>query len=194
MVLLALSITMMFFPQAVGARWALYSETLSPRSADFEVSHRVWNYPVEEFLKALSSRNWDTGYGIGTASLGAQYVSAYLKKRYSSPGVESGYGVLILEFGIMGLILWLAWTVSLVFAAWKVVHRLKGEPTFPVALSVSFYAFLLLFPITFTGMQAYQNYLMNAYLWLLVGVLFRLPALTARNAARPLETKLSDGD
>jgi hypothetical protein len=36
----------------------------------------------------------------------------------------------------------------------------------------------LLFAITFTGIQGYQDFIMNAYLWLLLGVLFRLPKLT----------------
>jgi hypothetical protein len=30
---------------------------------------------------------------------------------------------------------------------------------------------------TFEGLQAYQDFILNAYLWLLLGVLFRLPKL-----------------
>jgi hypothetical protein len=36
---------------------------------------------------------------------------------------------------------------------------------------------LLLYPLTFGGMVPYQNFVTNAYLWLLVGILFRLPEL-----------------
>jgi hypothetical protein len=39
------------------------------------------------------------------------------------------------------------------------------------------YAFLLLLPLTFAGLQPYQDFILNAYLWLLLGVLFRLPKL-----------------
>jgi len=47
------------------------------------------------------------------------------------------------------------------------------------------YALLLLLPLTFMGSQAYQDFILNAYLWLLLGVLFRLPklALSAQFAA-----------
>jgi hypothetical protein len=34
-------------------------------------------------------------------------------------------------------------------------------------------------PLTFASMGVYQNYILNAYLWLLIGILFRLPALAA---------------
>jgi hypothetical protein len=37
----------------------------------------------------------------------------------------------------------------------------------------------LLYPFTYGGLAPYQNYVNNAYLWLLVGVLFRLPDLLA---------------
>jgi hypothetical protein len=33
--------------------------------------------------------------------------------------------------------------------------------------------------MTFGGLSAYQNYINNAYLWLLVGILFRLPEIQA---------------
>jgi hypothetical protein len=42
---------------------------------------------------------------------------------------------------------------------------------------IFWYAFLLLLPLTYEGMQAYQDFILNAYLWLLLGVLFRLPKL-----------------
>src|SRR6266581_416831 len=46
-----------------------------------------------------------------------------------------------------------------------------------LAFVIFWYAGLLLFPITFTGIQAYEDFVLNAYLWLLLGILFRLPTL-----------------
>jgi hypothetical protein len=37
----------------------------------------------------------------------------------------------------------------------------------------------LLFPLTYGGMSAYQNFVTNMYLWLFVGILFRLPEMQA---------------
>ena len=91
--------------------------------------------------------------------------------------MESGYGTLILELGIIGPLLWLLWTGALVREGWRMVRRLRGTPFFPVGFAILWFAFLLLFPFTFGGMQPYQNFVFNAYLWLLTGILFRLPSL-----------------
>jgi hypothetical protein len=69
------------------------------------------------------------------------------------------------------------WTAALVFASLRVLMKLKGTWAFPVAFSIAFFGFLLLFPFTYEGLVAYQNYVLNAFLWFLVGVLFRLPSL-----------------
>jgi hypothetical protein len=82
--------------------------------------------------------------------------------------------------GILGPILWIAWTSSLVYFSWKVVRQLRGTVYFPLALAIFWYAFILLVPFSYNGMASYQDYIMNAYLWLWIGVLFRLPHL-ARN-------------
>ena len=37
--------------------------------------------------------------------------------------------------------------------------------------------FAVLFLFTYTALDAYQNYVSNVYLWLLLGILFRLPDL-----------------
>jgi hypothetical protein len=67
----------------------------------------------------------------------------------------------------------------------KVVKKLKGSPCFPQGFVIFWYALFLLFPATFGDMQAYEDFLLNAYFWLLLGVLFRLPtiALSAQLAA-----------
>jgi DMSO/TMAO reductase YedYZ heme-binding membrane subunit len=87
--------------------------------------------------------------------------------------------------GIGGLILWIIMSLAVVISAWKVVRKLKGSPWFPLGFMIFFYALLLLLPFTFMGSQAYQDFVLNAYLWLLLGILFRLPklALSAQFAA-----------
>lgn len=89
--------------------------------------------------------------------------------------VEEGYGVLIVEMGIIAPFLWILWTASLLYYSWGVVRRLRQTRLFPIAFAIILFAFLLLYPITFSGLSAYQNYVCNIYLWLLVGILFRLP-------------------
>jgi O-antigen ligase len=92
-------------------------------------------------------------------------------------GVESGFGSIIIEMGIVGFLLWISMAIAIFVAAWKAVRELKGSPWFPVAFMIFWYAFLLLIPLTYEGLQAYQDFILNAYMWLLLGVLFRLPKL-----------------
>jgi hypothetical protein len=178
-VALAVYLVVVFFPEEIGARWTFYHESISLDSPDSETVNRAWDYPVSQLLLAFSDREWTIGHGIGTASLGVQYVSRILGVPPTRLATESGYGIMVLELGVLGPILWLIWTASYLLAAYKLVIRLKGTWAFPVAFCIFWFSFLLLFPMTYAGMQAYQNFILNAYLWLLVGVLFRLPALVS---------------
>jgi len=176
---IALILLLVNYPQALGARWAFYSETLSLESPAGELLYRVRDYPLQNLVYAFDHPRWPYGYGTGTNSLGGQYIGRYLSVKPPAGGVENGYGSLIVEMGILGLVLWLVWTSSLALSAWRVVRALKGTPWFPLAFAIVWYAVLLLFPMTYTSIAAYQNFILNAYLWLLLGILFRLPALAS---------------
>jgi hypothetical protein len=187
-VVLAVSLSVILFPDVVGAHMAFYRETLMPDSETSELGTRVWDYPLQNMGYAFLDPNWVLGHGIGTASLGVEYVSRIMGVPPSDVGVENGFGVLMLELGILGPILWLAWAGSLVFAACRIVLRLKGTWAFPIALAIAWFSFLLIFPMTWQTITQYQNFSANAYFWLLVGVLFRLPELVNQNADEPQVT------
>ncbi len=174
---IVLLLMVQFFPQELGARWALYAETLSPESPKTELFTRTWNYPIDEFLHAFAFPKWPLGYGIGTASLGGQYVARILGAPPTGVGVESGYGTILLELGPLGLLLWTAWTLVLVISGWRVVRRLRGSTVFPIGFEILWFVFLVLFPFTYSSLATYQNFVLNAYLWLSVGILYRLPEL-----------------
>jgi hypothetical protein len=190
---LAFIFVFLTFPDAIEARWSLYSETLSPDSSAYELDFRAWQYPYANFKAAFDDPHWVMGNGIGTASLGVQYVTRIMGVPSPQVGVESGYGVLVLELGIVGLLLWLVWTIDVVLASWGVARKLKETPYFPVAIAILWFTFILLVLDTFGGFQAFQNYINNAYLWLLLGILFRLPTLSTEYFAANLPTKSSRG-
>jgi hypothetical protein len=173
----AVVLLMFIYPEALLSRLAIYSETLNPSSAHSELQYRSWEYPLRNFFSAFNYDRWPYGFGIGTSSLGVQYIANIFHERVPGVGSESGFGNLVVEMGIGGLILWLIMAVSILHYAWRVVKKLKGSPWFPIGFGIFWYAFLLLLPITFTSMVAYQDFVMNAYLWLLLGILFRLPHL-----------------
>jgi len=184
---IALGIVLLFiaYPDALLSRLALYEEALTPNSKTSELSSRGWDYPVQNFLGAFGYDRWPYGYGIGTTALGGQYIARFFNAKPPVSGVESGFGTLVVEMGIGGLVLWFTMSFAILFSAWKVVKKLKGSPWFPLAFVIFWYAFFLLLPATFGGIQPYEDFLLNAYFWLLLGVLFRLPtiALSAQFAA-----------
>jgi hypothetical protein len=173
---LGLGLLFFAFPEALLSRVAFYTETLSPGEAS-QLQSRSWDYPLSNFLGAFGYERWPYGYGIGTLSLGTQYVSRIFHVKPPTIGVESGFGTIVLEMGVGGLILWFVMSFAILFAAWRVVKKLRGSVWFPLAFVIFWYAGLLLIPMTFTGMQPYQDFVLNAYLWLLLGILFRLPTL-----------------
>ena len=168
-----------FYPAALGGKVAFYSETLLPSSDAYQLSDRLWDYPLYNLGLAFSVPHWATGYGTGTSSLGVQYVARLLQEKPLGIGAESGYGTIVIEFGIVGLALWIMWTSVLVFSCWRVVMMLRQTRVFPLAFMTLWFTFILLFPQTFTSINAYQDYLVNAYLWLFIGMLFRLPEIVA---------------
>jgi hypothetical protein len=176
---LGLAIVLLLFPGEAAPRIAFYAETLLPSSSSYQLGTRTWDYPIQNLLGAFNRPNWVVGNGIGTASLGTQYVAKLIGGRQLELWVEEGYGQLIVEMGIIAPFLWILWTAALLYHSWKVVCRLRQTRFFPIAFAIFWYAFVLLYPLTYGGMMPYQNYINNAYLWLLVGILFRLPDVLA---------------
>lgn len=170
-----LVLILFLFPKEAGSRVEYYTETLLPSGAAYQVENRAWDYPIENLMSVFDGPNWVLGNGIGTATLGGQYVAKLIGRPVVNVGVEEGYGTLIAEMGIIAPFLWILWTAALLYYGWGVVWRLRQTRFFPIALSIFWFAFVLLYPMTYGTLSAYQNYINNAYLWLLVGILFRLP-------------------
>lgn len=174
-----LSLAVILYPQEVGSRVAFYTETLNPFSTAYALKYRTVTYPIQNLTTAFDDPNWMFGNGTGTASLGLQYVARLLHSSYEGKWTESGWGELIMEMGILAPLLWVVWSTSLVWCCWGVVRRLRQTAFSPLASAILWFAFTLLLLLTFGGTSAYQNYINNAFLWLLVGMLFRLPEIAA---------------
>jgi len=188
---LAILLLLFTYPDALLGRLAVYSETLSPNSPTSELGNRARDYPILAFVSAFNYERWPYGYGIGTTALGTQYVSRIIGVKPLGVGVESGFGAVILELGIVGLILWLIMTAAILLSAWKVVKQLRGSTWFPLAFVIFYYAAFMLIPEMAGGIQGYQDFVMNAYLWLLLGVLFRLPHLKVASEIKAAEASLA---
>jgi hypothetical protein len=178
------------FPLALGGRWNFLAETLSFSGEGSDLQNRGWDYPTDNFLSAFHSPCWLEGCGTGTNSLGLQYVARLLDRPFPSFGVESGYGGLIIEMGIGGLVLWVIWVAALLWSGWLIVKQLRETVYFPIGFAIWWYAFVLLVLLMYLNMAAYQNFVNNAYLWILIGVLFRLPKLAQMPQPVPIPRHL----
>lgn len=176
---LALAAVIMIFPKKAGSRMDFYRETLTPESSAYQLSFRTWDYPLVNFLDAFKE-HWVVGSGTGTASLGTQYVSNLLGQPPPNNWVEDGFGDLIVEMGILAPILWLLWSGALVLGCWKVVRRLRSTRFFPLALVIAWYVFLVSLPLTYGALSVYQDYICCIYMWLMIGILYRLPEFSGK--------------
>jgi len=179
---LGLAALFLIFPGQAGSRLAYYTETLNPESSAYQGTGRAWDYPVENLETALQNPHWVFGNGTGTASLGTQYIDRLVGERPLF-GVEEGFGTMIVEMGILAPLLWLLWSAAMLYYLWKVVRGLRETRLFPIGFALFWYAVLLLYPLTFLTIAVYENYVCCIYLWMFVGVVFRLPALLATPVA-----------
>jgi hypothetical protein len=176
----AVILVVAIFPAAIIPRLQFYQETLVPGGEHSEATGRMYDYPLANLKAAVDDKHALTGYGIGTASLGAQYVTYIMGVPRLDIGVEEGFGVMILEMGYLAPILWLLMGASIVVAGVKAAMKLKGTWAFPIAISIAWFAFLLLFPYTWGTLVVYQNFVVNAFFWLFMGILFKLPELVKK--------------
>jgi len=190
-VTLAIVLLLVTFPDALLSRLAVYSETLSPDSPASELVHRTRDYPLQNFLGAFSYERWPYGYGIGTTALGVQYVTRIFGAKPVGVSVESGFGALVVEMGIGGLILWLVMATAIGISGWKIVNKLRGTSWFPIGMVIFWYSFLMLFVYLIAGIQSYEDFILNAYLWLLLGILFRLPSIKMSTETAAAERALA---
>ena len=178
------------FPTVIGGNWSFFSETLSVSGEGSELVGRSWDYPVRNLLGAFEEGNLLTGHGTGMSSLGMQYVSRLVSEPLPNYGVESGYGTLVVEMGIWGPIMWFLWVFVLLWQGWKIVRKLRETVYFPLGFAIWWYAVVALVLLMYFGIQFYQNFVNNAYLWLLTGVLYRLPSLSKMPQSIPIPRHL----
>jgi len=178
------------FPTVIGGNWSFFTETLSINGEGSELVNRGWSYPVRNLMAAIGEGNVLTGHGTGMSSLGMQYVAQFLNQPLPSFDVESGYGALIVEMGVFGPILWVLWVSVLLWQGWKIVRKLRETVYFPLGFAIWWYAVVDLVLLMYFGMQFYQNFVNNAYLWLLTGVLYRLPKLAQMPQPIPIPRHL----
>jgi|GEM_PF-6011418 len=165
-------------PDLFTSRLDWYGQTLDPRSSENEWSFR-WDSYSGDTRRGIDIGGL-VGQGTGRESLGKQYL--YGGSAGTPAGlyqVEGGYASIAVEWGAVGLALWTLWTLAWLHRQWRCI---RGAPSGSLrALGLVLWGWMIFFLIIgfFGGLQGFQNYIPNAYFWLLSGVIFGLPQLVA---------------
>jgi hypothetical protein len=183
---LSLYLMSVFFPERFSAVFNFYVRTINPNSPHSEFRSRPegsWSSIISSY-KSSGLR----GHGTGTASLGLQYVGSYdaAQENTNVYYTEGGFSSVLWEWGVVGLILWLFWSILLMVKLVQKVRELRFTRFYWIAVAVALYSFFLLFAWFYLGMQVYQQYVAQAFLWFMVGVVFRLPQLATRSDTSPI--------
>jgi hypothetical protein len=178
------------FPDAFGGRWTFLSETLSNQQGQgSDLRTRGWDYPIQNLLQAYNQEHWILGNGTGTGSLGAQYVTRSFNVPKIPIAGENGFGTLLAEMGVLGPVLWIFWVVPIMWSMWKVVKQIRQTVYFPIGFAIWWYCIVTLVLLFYLTMTSYQDFVNCAYMWLLIGVLFRLPKLAQMPQLVPMTNR-----
>lgn len=177
-VLLGLAALGTLLPGAFSNRAAWYRTTLDPRLDTNEWSFRWRSYSTATVGGLRAGGLF--GRGTGTESLGLQYLYPGTPPDEAGYRVEGGYASVAVEWGVVGLALWLLWSLAWVGRQWTRIRRVRGDPVAAAGLLLLGWVVGLLFLQFAIGLQSFQNYLANAYFWLLSGVVLSLPRIPHR--------------
>jgi hypothetical protein len=178
-------------PDLFTSRLDWYTQTLDPRSSENEWSFR-WDSYGGDTRRGIDIGGL-VGQGTGSESLGKQYLygdSAAIP--VGSYQVEGGYASIAVEWGAVGLALWILWTLAWLYRQWRCIRAAPSGSLRAMALVLWGWMIFFLIIGFFGGLQGYQNYIPNAYFWLLSGVIFGLPQLASSSEKLP-EGALSHG-
>jgi glycosyltransferase involved in cell wall biosynthesis len=168
-------------PKQIANPLTWYWSTLNPFSPDNEWMFRVRSYGLDTLKGMLSGGLF--GLGPGHESLGKQYI--YGGPEHLTKGlytVEGGYAGVAVELGIIGLLLWLLWSVVWSGKLWRRLWTMRSVGNRVAGLVLFAWIFFFLFPAFFGGLQSFQNYTANAYFWLFSGLILGLPQVAPRPA------------
>jgi hypothetical protein len=166
-------------PSLISSRAEFYSTTLDPNAETNEWAFRWKNY-THDTVRGIALGGL-IGQGTGQESLGKQYI--YGGEANDPLGlyqVEAGYGSVAIEWGIVGLALWLWWSVAWLLRMVTSTRRALGDRVSAFGIIVTAWFLFLMFVAFFGGFANFQNYINNVFLWFLSGMVFALPISAGR--------------
>lgn len=153
-----------FYPAQFEARIQFVGNSLNVTSSRAEGATRIPSYFRE--LASDIGKGGLIGRGAGTQGLGLKYLGANTR---TSQLTEGGFASIMVETGVIGFLLWVYWTQR----AWSVTRRYARELPGPFgqsALTLSTAIAVQLFVNFFIGINAIQDFVFNAWLFFVIGL------------------------
>ena len=161
-------------PSLISSRAEFYSTTLDPNATSSEWGFRWENYTRDTF-RGIAIGGL-LGTGTGQESLGKQYIyGGASNSPFGLYLVEAGYGSVAVEWGLVGLALWLWWSIAWLMGLVASTRATLGDRVAAFGIVVTAWFFFLMFIAFYGGIANFQNYINNVFLWFLSGMLFALP-------------------
>jgi len=188
LVLTALLLVFLVSPQLSTSRVQYFTATLDPTQHSNEWSDRVATWE-ENTWRGLSIGGL-MGAGTGTGSLGIQYVAGSIDVQSFTgvDAVEGGFAAVAQQWGVIGLVLWLVWSLSWVTRATRSMLAARGSQLSAAGLLLVSWMVYFLFVGFIEGFQSFQDYFASTYFWIFSGVVFALPW-----AARAADDRVTEG-
>jgi hypothetical protein len=170
------------YPSLYQSRVEFIGRALNFRSSNSEVSARAPAY-LKNTLDAIRSGGL-VGRGAGTQGLGRQYLGA---EAAALTATEGGFASIAYEFGLIGMLLWVTWTVVCCRTMLRYARSTVGD----VGESMGTLAFALavqMFLTFWLGISAFQDFVMNAWFFLICGVVTGV-ALSRIGGSRAVDSR-----
>lgn len=172
----AIAFTFLYFlvPSSILNASEWFTRTLlGTEGTQSEIVRRLPGY-VDSF--ELIPKGGLLGFGTGSRSLGSQYVAMLGFSKMSLPG-EQGFAVTAMQYGVIGLAIRL-WLLGAMLVALGQSMSVARTPNVYWFIAIIFgYAASYFTMAQFLGGQHMQDYLMQSYLWFIIGMTLRMPAL-----------------
>ena len=164
LILIVVFVSASLFGSRVSRNIDFLYQSVLPGQEQYSVPQRIGG-AIDNLKKAYAKGGW-LGRGTGTGSLGATYITG----KFYAYEVESGYSVVLLETGIIGLILWLIfWGTLLRF--FFLLKSLARNYYLANIIYLGILAILTLLMVIVLGIQTYQSWIFNILFWNFLGIL-----------------------
>jgi hypothetical protein len=167
-------------PSLISTRTEFYTTTLDPRADTNEWGFR-WESYWRDTFRGMAIGGL-VGTGTGQESLGKQYIyGGAANSPFGLYQVEAGYGSVAVEWGLVGLVLWLWWSLGWLLRLMSMTKEALGDRIAAFGIVVTAWFSFLMFIAFFGGIANFQNYINNVFLWFLSGMVFALPVAAERD-------------